>query len=157
MHRPHISGTAGVIRPLGRIVVTRGGDRTEHRAYQFGRLTLPMTPAWTARLVLTDEGEGRCRVRLGETQFVGIYRRWDDRLWICWRAADRGYPPRFGDDGRQDVLMLRWVRPGEMNHGQTLSENYTRLHPRPRVRRGAECSGKYKTPGKSGVFRVFLF
>jgi hypothetical protein len=71
-----------------------------------------MTPAWTARLVLTDEGEGRCRVRLGGVEMLGIYRRWDDRLWLCLRAAERGYPTRFVDDDRQDVLMLRRVRAG---------------------------------------------
>jgi hypothetical protein len=43
---------------------------------------------------------------------VGIYRRRDDRLWLCLRGAERGYPTKFGDDDRQQLLILRWVRLG---------------------------------------------
>ena len=51
----------------------REGDAADGAVYQAGRLTLPMTPAWTARLTLTDEGQGRCRVRLGGVEMMGIY------------------------------------------------------------------------------------
>jgi hypothetical protein len=39
--------------------------------------------------------------------------------------------------------------------GQTLSENYTRLHPRRGTTRGNWCSRKSKNPGFSGVFVYF--
>jgi hypothetical protein len=90
----------------------REGEAADGAVYHDGRLTLPMTPAWTAQLVLTDEGEGRCRARLGAAEFLGIYRRWDDRVWLCLRGAERGYPTRFVDDDRQDMVILRRVRAG---------------------------------------------
>jgi hypothetical protein len=62
--------------------------------------------------VLTDEGRGRCRARLGGVELLGIYERSDDRLWMCLRDASRGYRTRLVDDDRQDVLMLRRARPG---------------------------------------------
>jgi hypothetical protein len=64
----------------------REGEAADGAVYHDGRLTLPMTPAWTARLTLTDEGRGRCRVRLGDVEMLGIYQRTEDRLVLCWRA-----------------------------------------------------------------------
>ena len=61
----------------------REGEAADGAAYQDGWLTLPMTPAWTARLTLTDEGRGRCRLRLGDAEMLGIYQRTEDRLVLC--------------------------------------------------------------------------
>ncbi len=44
------------LRGLWEGLLSREGSTDFGAAYQDGRLTLPMTPAWTARLALTDEG-----------------------------------------------------------------------------------------------------
>jgi hypothetical protein len=75
-----------------------------------GRLALPMAPAWTVTLVLVDEGDGGCRARMGGADLLGIYYRHGDHVALCLRAAGRGYPERFVDDDRQDVLYLWRVR-----------------------------------------------
>jgi hypothetical protein len=90
---------------------TREGDTDIGVSFQDGRLTLPMMPAWTVRLVLTDEGRGRCRVRLGDVDMLGIYERTEDRLVLCWRGADSVRPKRFVDEECADVVILRRVRP----------------------------------------------
>jgi hypothetical protein len=90
----------------------REGEAADGAVYHDGRLTLPMTPAWTTRLVLTDEGRGRCRVRLGDVEMLGNYQRQDERIVLCWRGADRGRPTRFVDEDCADVVILRRVRPG---------------------------------------------
>jgi hypothetical protein len=87
----------------------REGDTTAEAVYQLGKLTLPMEEPWTVPLVLIDEGNGRCRARLGRSEMLGIYRRRGDRLELCLRGAERGYPVRLVDEERQDVLILRRV------------------------------------------------
>jgi hypothetical protein len=89
---------------------SREGDTDGGAVLEDGRLTLPMAPAWTVPFVLTDEGGGRCRARMGGADLRGIYSRTGDRLVLCLRAAERGYPERFADDDRQDVLYLERVR-----------------------------------------------
>jgi hypothetical protein len=90
----------------------REREASDGAVYHDGRLTLPMTPAWTARLTLTDEGHGRCRVRLRDVELLGIYQRTEDRLVLCWRGADGGRPTRFVDEGCADVVILRRARAG---------------------------------------------
>jgi hypothetical protein len=87
----------------------REGEAADGAIYHDGRLTLPMTPAWKARLTLTDEGRGRCRVRLGDVEMLGIYQRQAERIVLCWRGADRGRPTRFVDEDCADVVILRRV------------------------------------------------
>jgi hypothetical protein len=91
---------------------TREGDSDFGVVFQDGRLTLPMTPAWTERLTLIDEGHGRFRGRFADVDVLGIYSRQDERIVLCWRGADRGRPTRFRDEDCADVLILRRVRAG---------------------------------------------
>jgi hypothetical protein len=91
---------------------TREGDTDFGAVYQAGRLTLPMTPAWTERLTLIDEGHGRFRGRFADVDVLRIYERQDGRIVLCWRCADRGRPKRFSDEGCADVVILRRVRAG---------------------------------------------
>lgn len=71
-----------------------------------------MTPAWTVRLTLTDEGQGRLRGRFADVDVLSIYQRQDDQVVLCWREEDRDRPERFVDEQCADVVILRRVRPG---------------------------------------------
>jgi hypothetical protein len=73
-------------------------------------LTLPTLPAWTVRLSIHDEGRGRFRGTLGDDlPIVGIWKYERGRLLLSFRAAKRGYPKRFSDEDRQD-LITPWLR-----------------------------------------------
>jgi hypothetical protein len=136
---------------------SREGDTDIGVTYQDGRLTLPMMPPAPMPFRMVDEGHGRFRARLGDVDVLGIYQRQDDRIVLYWRGADRGRPTRFVDEGCADVVILRPGQAGEMNRGQTLSENYTRLHPRPGTNGYNWCSRKAKTPDFPGFFAPFYF
>ncbi|MGH7169927.1 MAG: hypothetical protein ACRELG_06595 [Gemmataceae bacterium] len=74
-----------------------------------GMLTLPTLPPWTARLSIHDEGNGRFRGTLGKADdegIVGIWKYESGRLVLCFRGAKRGYPKRFSDEERQDMITL---------------------------------------------------
>jgi hypothetical protein len=71
---------------------TRGGGTVEGAALRRGMLTLPMTPAWTTRLRIEDEGQGRFRGTIGDQPIVGIWRYERGVLTLCSREGERGYP-----------------------------------------------------------------
>ena len=90
---------------------TRGGQTDAGLELEAGMLTLPMRPAWLVPLALIDEGNGRFRGTLGEDDDEGIVGIWkyDEsrrRLVLCWRGTKRGYPERFDDSERQDLITL---------------------------------------------------
>jgi hypothetical protein len=55
---------------------------------------VPMTPPWTVRLTLTDEGRGCFRGRFADVDVLGIFQRQDNRVVLCWRGVDKGRPTR---------------------------------------------------------------
>jgi hypothetical protein len=89
---------------------SREGETVFGAVFQDGRLTLPMTLPWTVRFTLNDEGRGRCRGRFGDTDFLGIYQRQDERIVLCLRGVDRSCPTRFVAEDWADVVILRRVR-----------------------------------------------
>ena len=111
------------VSPPGPLVLTgrwegswsREGDAEYGAEYRDGRLTFPMTPAWTVPFRMVDEGNGQFRARLGAMDVLGIYQRHGDRIVLCFRGAERGYPAKIVDEDRHDVLILHRVRPYDRN------------------------------------------
>lgn len=86
---------------------TRGGGTVPGVKLHYGMLTLPMTLAWTTRLRIEDEGYGRFRGTVGELAIVGIWKYETGVLTLCNREVAKGYPERFNDEERQDLIELR--------------------------------------------------
>jgi hypothetical protein len=66
-----------------------------------------MTPAWTTRLRIEDEGQGRFRGITGEQPIDGIWRYEHGVLTLCIATEKKGYPSRFSDEDGQDLVELR--------------------------------------------------
>jgi hypothetical protein len=86
---------------------TRKGQTDAGVTLRPGVFTLPKLPQVPLRLVLRDEGRGRFCGTLGQEALLGIWRYEHGVLTLCWRSTEAGYPERFSDEERQDLIQPR--------------------------------------------------
>ncbi len=66
------------------------------------------------KVAVTDEGQGRLRLRWAFRDHLGIYHQEGDRLLIAFRDDSRGRPASFWPAGEgHHLLILRRVRPAK--------------------------------------------